>query len=372
MGIFSNLLFKKNKDDTSNIEVVPATEKGVLGEAEQIANVVTAGLEKANYSEMNQTLTSIVPLDSAKEEYVFSAPGVLGTYLSTLFCVILATISIYFLFIGAATILLSSQFDFEGTTVGTIALTLLTLNALKIKKNYSVIRFEHRFNVYEDILPLHSMCYVEDISVQANTKPQTVVKDLNKAIKQKLVPQGHFSQGNLVFMTTDEAYRKYKEKPAVYDRYFQKQLDKRERERSRTKHMNEIIESGELYIQKLNGYNALIKEKSVSEEIDRLITVTKSIFYEIDMNPSQVQSLGVFLNYYLPTTEKLFDTYTSLIEKKTATDNQTHAKKEIEKSLSNITRAFESILERLYMEHDMEVSSEIDALEITMKRDGLI
>ena len=45
------------------------------------------------------------------------------------------------------------------------------------------------------------------------------------------------------------------------------------------------------------------------------------IFHEIDVNPSQAQSLGVFLNYYLPTTEKLLDAYVSLDEKQASGKN---------------------------------------------------
>ena len=95
------------------------------------------------------------------------------------------------------------------------------------------------------------------------------------------------------------------------------------------------------------------------------------IFHEIDVNPDQVHSLGVFLNYYLPTTEKLLDAYVSINEKKIQVSNLAHAQKEIEDSLNMIIHSYESILEKLYEEQEMDISSDISAMEIIMKKEGL-
>lgn len=54
MGLFKKI-FSKNKDD-NQLEIEAVTESGYIGEAQQIANVVSAGLETENYSEINKQL----------------------------------------------------------------------------------------------------------------------------------------------------------------------------------------------------------------------------------------------------------------------------------------------------------------------------
>lgn len=154
---------------------------------------------------------------------------------------------------------------------------------------------------------------------------------------------------------------------AVYDSYFQKQLEERHRTKSQTQHIDQIIEIGEQYIKKLNDFKTLVKDKTVSRKIERLCNVVSMLFHEIDVNPSQVNFLEVFLNYYLPTTEKLLDTYVSITEKKISAPNLATAKKEIEDSLNTIINSYEVILEKLYEEYEMDITSDITAIELVMK-----
>jgi hypothetical protein len=132
------------------------------------------------------------------------------------------------------------------------------------------------------------------------------------------------------------------------------------------------MEMGERYIQKIHGYSSLIKEKSISREIRKIENIVSMIFHEIDVNPSQSQSLGMFLHYYLPTTEKLLDAYVAIDEKKSSGKNGMQTKGEIEEAISAIVVAFEAILEKLYEEYEMDIASDIATMELSMKQEGLI
>ena len=103
------------------------------------------------------------------------------------------------------------------------------------------------------------------------------------------------------------------------------------------------MDEGEQYIKKLSDYRTIVKDKTVSRKIGRLENVVSMIYLELDVNPKQVNSLGVFLNYYLPTTEKLLDRYVSIIEKKVEVPNLSKAKREIEEALNIIIKSFEGI-----------------------------
>lgn len=90
MGFLKNVFSKKQSTPSSILEVAQVTNSGYLGEAEQIANVVAAGLEKENYFGMNRQLAAISPQSTEKETYVFEHPRVNWKYFAVTLCVLLS------------------------------------------------------------------------------------------------------------------------------------------------------------------------------------------------------------------------------------------------------------------------------------------
>ena len=131
------------------------------------------------------------------------------------------------------------------------------------------------------------------------------------------------------------------------------------------------METGNQYIEKIHGFSTLVKDKSISKKLGNIENIVSLIFHEIDTNPEQAQSLGVFLYYYLPTTEKLLDAYVTIGEKQASDRSSVKAKEEIEKAITTILTAFEGILGKLYEEQEMDISSDIAAMELSMQQDGL-
>lgn len=240
-----------------------------------------------------------------------------------------------------------------------------------IRKLIASIKYKHRYDMYVNLLKFRSFEFVNDLTILSKQKEKDLVLDLNNAVKQKLIPQGHFSKENLVFMTSNNIYNKYIEKQPIYDRYFKKLIEERNRMKNRTDEISRIMELGTQYVEKIQNSKAIIKDKSVSKKLEHMETIVSMIFYEVDANPSQATSLSLFLNYYLPTTEKLIEAYISIGEKQIIGGSLPKTKKEIENSLNTIILAFENILERLYKVHEMDISSDITAMEIMMKQEGL-
>ena len=373
MGLFNNLFSKKKATSGSEFEIITTSETGYIGEAEKIAKVVSAGLEKENYTGMNQQLSAIAQKDADKETYVFEHPGVVSRYYAIALLVAVSIAYAYYLFIGTSTIQLAS--DIELRSIGNFfiysSIAVISINAYLVFKLISAIRFKKRFDTYEELVGYKSWEFIEDIAVCSKRKEALVLKDLRRAIKRKLIPQGHFSQENRVLMVSNKVYDAYMEKPTVYDRYFQQMIEDRHRERSRTRRIAQLMEQGEQYIQKIHGYGTLVKDKTVAKKIARMENLVSKIFHEVDVNPRQANSLGVFLNYYLPTTEKLLDAYVVLDEKQATGKQSARTKKEIEEAVSTIVTAFEGILEKLYEEYEMGITSDIAAMELSMKQDGL-
>lgn len=373
MGLFNNIFSKKEVNIPDALEIVDSTKTNYIGEAEKIANVVTEGLEKENYSGMNEQLSEIVQKDEEKEVYIFEHPEVISRYYAITIIVGISLIFAYYLFIGSATMYLSTiaELNSIGIIFTGVSGLVLIINVVLVMKMISTIKFKKRFDVYEELLGYKSLMFVEDVAICSKQKENLVIEDLRRATKHKLIPQGHFSRENLVFMVSNSVYEHYMEKPSVYDRYFQKMIEERHRVKSRTERISQIMEDGERYIEKIHGYAILVKDKNVSKKINRMEHIVSMIFHEIDINPSQAQNLSVFLNYYLPTTEKLLDTYVTLDEKKASGKNANQTRKEIEEAMSTIVLAYEGILEKLYEEYEMDIASDIAAIELSMKQEGL-
>ena len=70
-------------------------------------------------------------------------------------------------------------------------------------------------------------------------------------------------------------------------------------------------------------------------------SVVSMIFHEVDVNPNNADKLGMFMNYYLPTTEKLLEAYIDIIdidEKKVKGKSLEKTKKDIEVIERNIRK----------------------------------
>lgn len=370
MGLLNNLFSNKSSKSSDNDDLLTSTENGSLSEAAQMANVVTVGLENQDFSNMNQQLMSIASVEETKLEYVFNRPAIVKTVVSIILCVVATLSFLYCLFISGSTAVFSKEYFLLGIIGIIISSLLIIFNISLIVKLISSLKFNIRFASYCEVLEIKRLVFIDDLTSYSKLSESTVIKDLKKSIKHKLIPQGHFSREENVFMVSDNIYNRYLEKPAVYDRYFQKQLDERMRTESRTKRLNEIMELGEQYIKKLNDFKVLIKDKAIAKKVEKLVNIVTMVFREIDVNPSHAQTLGVFLNYYLPTTEKLLDTYVSITEDKSSEQHLIATKKEIEEALNTIIISYDGVLAKLYEQYEMDISSEIDALEIVMKKEN--
>ena len=77
------------------------------------------------------------------------------------------------------------------------------------------------------------------------------------------------------------------------------------------------------------------------------------------------------MSYYLPTTLKLVQAYCEFDQQSVAGENVAAAKKEIEDTLDTINTAFANLLDSLFEDAVMDVSTDISVLETMLKQEGL-
>lgn len=341
-----------------------------IKEAKKATDIVDKGIEKGDFSNMNEKLEKLSNPIFEQDRYVFenqlSVGDILPAIISAIFIIVFACIWC----IAVCTHLYSNNYTFYTIIGGSVSLLIIVCNILIFVKSVLNIKFDCRYKVYQRILKYKSIEILDDIAVYAKIKKGTAIKDLKKAVKRKYIPQGHFSKDEIFFMVSDEVYAKYKEKQAIYDRYYRKQVEERARMKERSRTMQEIMNSGQRYIDKIHNSNDIIKDKKISEKLYRMEKIVSTIFHEVDINPKQADKLGLFLNYYLPTTEKLLEAYIELDEKEIKGKALRKTQNEIEVSLDTINSSFEGLLDKFYQEKELDIVSDITAMEVIMKQEG--
>ena len=115
--------------------------------------------------------------------------------------------------------------------------------------------------------------------------------------------------------------------------------------------------------------NDRIADPVLSAKIDRLEEVTSKIFQAVEADPRKRGSIDTFLNYYLPTTQKLLDSYAEFEATGVEGANLGQAKERIEKTMDSIVAGFEHQLDELYKMDAMNVDSDIRVMETMLRRD---
>ena len=78
-----------------------------------------------------------------------------------------------------------------------------------------------------------------------------------------------------------------------------------------------------------------------------------------------------FLNYYLPTSLKLLNTYAELDAQGINGSNISQSKREIEATMDTLCDAFAAQLDKLFTSDAMDVSADIAAMQAMLAQDGL-
>ena len=117
--------------------------------------------------------------------------------------------------------------------------------------------------------------------------------------------------------------------------------------------------------------NTAISTRVMTQQIDRLEQIGARIFALAEQDPDKKAQLQKFMDYYLPTSLKLLNTYAQMDRQGVQGQNIQETKQNIERSMDLLIRAFENQLDKLFQADALDVSADIAALQGMMNLDGL-
>lgn len=219
-------------------------------------------------------------------------------------------------------------------------------------------------------------CEVEDLGRSCGQNPKFVRKDLQKIIRLGMLPDARMDEQNAWLMLDEETYYQYQlsRQSQLQKQETEKRREELEKERKSPKEesaLEKAVRQGEEYMELLDRLRESMPQEPVREKLIRLDTVLECLFETLKKHPNQLDEMEKFMEYYLPTTVKLVNTYQEFAMVEFPGENIKGAKKEIEQTLDAINRAFEKLLDDMYEDTAFDVITDASVLQTMLAREGM-
>lgn len=234
-----------------------------------------------------------------------------------------------------------------------------------------------RFKKYCRTLGSNTHCALEKLARSVGKNVKFVRKELTKMIDDGLFLEGHLDAEGKNLITSHETYRNYeRSRLALEERKQEQKRLEQEKQASQPApstdpRVREVLERGSAFITEIRRCNDAIPGKEISDKISRMETIVGRIFERAQAHPEIVPDLKKMMDYYLPMTVKLLNAYAEMDAQPVQGETIRASKKEIEDTLNTLNLAFEKLLDSVFADTAMDVSSDISVLNTLLAQEGL-
>ena len=125
-------------------------------------------------------------------------------------------------------------------------------------------------------------------------------------------------------------------------------------------------------ISDIRRLNDEIDDEGVSRRIDRIERATTGILRTIEERPDRAAEARRYMNYYLPVTLKLLESYNLMEDQSYQGKTIQSSRQRIETVLDKLADAAEAQQDKLFRAEALDVEAEIRVMETMLTSDGLI
>ena len=236
-----------------------------------------------------------------------------------------------------------------------------------------------RFKLYLKTLGQKTHCTLEKLAKSVGKSVGYVRREVRRMIGEGLFLQGHLDKEESSLITSDETYNYYeqsrlqlehRQRQEAKEAQAAKERAQREKE-SVDPQLQEVLDRGNAFIAKIRACNDAIPGEEISGKISRMEEIVRRIFLRAKEHPEIVPDLKKLMDYYLPMTVKLLNAYADMDAQPIQGETILASKQEIEDTLDTLNQAFEKLLDDLYKETALDVSSDISVLNTLLAQEGL-
>ena len=246
---------------------------------------------------------------------------------------------------------------------------LLIPSALLLTGGVRKLTTVSRFRTYKRLLGKKTQCALDKLARAVGKDVAYVRKDVRKMIGKGFFPEGHLDHEQNHLIISDATYRQFEQARL--------QLEAAQRQReveaanAPDPRIREVLDRGGEFLNQLRKCNDDIPGEEVSAKIYHMELILTRIFQRAKEHPEVIPDLKKLMDYYLPMTVKLLNAYADMDAQPVQGGNIETAKREIEGTLDTLNRAFEKLLDELFQETALDVSSDITVLQTLLAQEGL-
>ena len=130
------------------------------------------------------------------------------------------------------------------------------------------------------------------------------------------------------------------------------------------------IESGRALLAQIREANDDIPDQELTRRFNQIEDKCVQILQTVAEKPGKASSVRKFMNYYLPTTLKMAQSYRTMQNRGLSAGAMYEARASLLRGTDMILTACQKQLDNLYKDTLFDVSTDIDVLEQMLKRDG--
>ena len=242
-----------------------------------------------------------------------------------------------------------------------------------ISGGFKLLLMVKRFKTYKKVLGQKTYCSVDKLAQSMEKTRAFVQKDLHLMINKGFFPEGHLDKEENTLIISHETYHYYqqcgrngdgvkRQEPAVKA---QKAPD------SPNPQIQEVLERGSSFVAQLRKCNDDIPGEEMSEKVSRIELLVQRIFNRAETHPEIITDLKKLMDYYLPMTVKLLQAYADMDAQPIQGETIENSKREIEETMDTLNAAFEKLLDDLFEDTALDVSSDISVLNTLLAQEGL-
>ncbi|MBQ6207896.1 MAG: 5-bromo-4-chloroindolyl phosphate hydrolysis family protein [Oscillospiraceae bacterium] len=214
---------------------------------------------------------------------------------------------------------------------------------------------QKRFAAYLPVIGNREAMDMDELSRISGVPRSQVEKDLQKMLELNYFGGGAYLNRELGYLfkssEADEAWR-------------EQHPDAREEPPA------EVSEGYSGILRDIRRANDRIADPVLSAKIDQLENIVGRILRVMEEDPEKAKRMDTFMTYYLPTTQKLLDSYARFEAAGVEGENLRESKQKIASTMDMILKGFSRQLDELYKADAMDINSDIRVMETMLKRDA--
>lgn len=204
---------------------------------------------------------------------------------------------------------------------------------------------------------------LQDFSDILMDSKRNIRKDIAKMAQLGIMPNAHFNSDDVLVFTADNLGKN------VID----VEVEENRNESNIVKQQENLsINQWKSYIKAIKEAESEFKSQDISFSLYRLSKVVEKVIDYLEKHPEKEKDVKKLMEFHLPSTVKLILSYRELDKSGINTFNIEKTKEEIVSACDKIHEAFNGVLEDLYNDKAIDVSTDIQVLKMMLSREGFL